>query len=125
MLRKRFGMCEVIDNGKTRVVNRGVDVAVFTTTEFSAEAMKASRTLVVKGISTAVIEVMTLEPLDKETFISFAEKTGALVFAEQSVYEAVCGLLKGKQDVILEKVKEPTIQGIIETTLEVVKRKLY
>ena len=117
-------MCEVIDNGKTRVVNKGVDVAIFTTREFSIEAMKASRTLVVKGISTAVVEVMTLEPLDKETFISFAEKTGALVFAEQSVYEAMVDLIKGKQDIILERVKETTVQGIIETTLEVVKRKL-
>lgn len=117
-------MCEVIDNGKTRVINRGVDVAIFASSALAKEAMTASRTIVVKGVSTAVIEVMTIDPLDEETFISFAQKTGALVFVEQWLYDEVEELLKDDKDLLVEVVKEPTVQNIIQTTFELMKNKL-
>jgi transketolase C-terminal domain/subunit len=117
-------MCEVIDNGKTRVVNKGVDVAVIASSNTVAEAMKASRTLVVKGISTAVIEVMTVSPLDEGTFLSFAKKTKAMIFTEQYIYESAAELLHKQQPLIIEIIKEPTVQNIIQTTSEVIKRKL-
>jgi pyruvate/2-oxoglutarate/acetoin dehydrogenase E1 component len=117
-------MSEVIDNGKTRVINRGVDVAIFVSSDLAGDAMLASRTLVVKGISTAIIEVMTIDPLDEETFIDFAQKTGALVFLEQRLYDAFKVSRKDTKTLVIKIDKEPTVQNIIETTLEVVKSKL-
>lgn len=117
-------MCKEFDNGRTRVVNKGVDVAVFAGSSCIGDAMKASRTLVVKGISTAVIEVLAIEPPDEETIISFAEKTGALVFTEQRLYEAFRGLLKKYESVIIEIALDSTPQNIIDTTIKAIKRKL-
>ncbi|KZL89192.1 transketolase C-terminal domain-containing protein [Clostridium magnum] len=117
-------MCEIIDNGKTRIVNNGVDIAIFAGSGTVADAMKASRYIVVKGVSTAVIEVLTIDLLDEETFLNFADKTGAMVFVEQQVYEAAKELLGRQQSVIVELVEKPTVQCIINTAFEVVKRKL-
>lgn len=117
-------MCQIIDNGKTRVVNNGVDIALFASSTTVADVMKASRYIVVKGVSTAVIEVLTTDQLDEETFSNFADKTGAMVFVEQQLYEAARELLDRHQSVIVELVEKPTVQCIINTAFQVVKRKL-
>ena len=124
LLRRGFNMCKEIDNGKTRIVNKGVDVTVIASSNTIAQAMKASRTLVVKGISTAVIEVLTIEPLDKKTFLDFAEKTGVFIFTEQWLYKAITEQLLNHESIMIELVKEPTSQNIIDTTTDVIKRKL-
>ena len=117
-------MCEVIGKGKTRVVNKGVDVAVIASSNTVSAAMRASRTLVVKGISTAVIEVMTINSLDKDTFLDFAKKTEAMVFTEQYIYEAVKRVLDNCEPLLIEVVKVPTVDNIIKVTIKVIKRKL-
>lgn len=117
-------MCEVINNGMTNIINKGVDLAVFVSRDAAAAAMNASRILVVRGISTAVIEVLTLDPFDYETLLEYAEKTGALVFAEQWLYEAVSEVLEGCKSVIVEVSKNTMPESIIDTATSVIKRKL-
>lgn len=125
MFRGSASMCEVSDKINFRVVNKGVDVTIISSSTTIKESMKASRTLVVTGISTAVIEVITINsPLDEEVFLNFAKETHAIIFTEQYIYEAVIGILNNQYPLIIEVIKEPTVQNIIKTAIEVIKFKL-
>jgi len=75
-------------------VNKGVDVTLVTDSANIEVAMKASRTLVVRGISTVVLEVTCLSPIDERTMIHFIEATGALVFTNLDIYQASKYLFK-------------------------------
>lgn len=116
-------MCEIIDNGKSRIINKGTDVTIIASSEKSENAMKASRTLVVKGISTAIIELLTLDYLDKETILNYANKTKALVFIDKNIYELSREFLN---DDIAEitYIEEPTIENIIKFTTKTVQNKI-
>ena len=68
------------------------------------EAIEAKELLAAEGISAEIINVHTIKPLDKETILASAAKTGAIVTAEEhsiigglgsAVAEAVCESGKG------------------------------
>ncbi|MBQ3005175.1 MAG: transketolase family protein [Clostridia bacterium] len=85
--------------GKAVVLNEGTDVTICATGLMVNEAIEAQKLLAAEGISAEVINVHTIKPLDADTILKSAEKTGAIVTAEEhsiigglgsAVSEAVC-----------------------------------
>ena len=85
--------------GKAVVLNEGSDVTICATGLMVGEAIEAQKILAQQGISAEVINVHTIKPLDTETILASAAKTGAIVTAEEhniigglgsAVAEAVC-----------------------------------
>lgn len=66
--------------GTIKVRNKGVDIAILADAETVELAFAASRVLVVCGISTAVLEVTCLDPIDTKT-LRYYEQTTPILFA--------------------------------------------
>ncbi|MDH7508447.1 MAG: transketolase family protein [Methanomassiliicoccales archaeon] len=69
--------------GKSTEMLPGDDVAVIATGQMVAVALDAAEELKKLGISASVINMSTIKPLDEETIIRCARKTGAIVTAEE------------------------------------------
>jgi transketolase len=69
--------------GKAYCLRDGSDAAVIACGAMVYEALVAAEKLAEKGISVMVINNHTIKPLDKETILEAAEKTGAIVTAEE------------------------------------------
>ena len=85
--------------GKAVVLSEGTDVTICATGLMVNEAIEAQKILSEEGISAEIINVHTIKPLDSETILNSASKTGAIVTAEEhsvigglgsAVAEAVC-----------------------------------
>ena len=68
--------------GKAVTLQEGTDVTIFASGYCTAEALKAAEILEKEGISTEVINLFTWKPIDVEAIVKSAEKTGAVVTAE-------------------------------------------
>jgi transketolase len=69
--------------GKAVVMRPGTDVSIFACGIMVAESLDAAETLAGEGISVEVVNVSTIKPLDAETIIESAKKTGCAVSAEE------------------------------------------
>lgn len=69
--------------GRANVLREGTDVGILACGLMVYQAMMAADMLSEKGISAAVVDVHTIKPLDKETILAVARKTGCLVTAEE------------------------------------------
>jgi transketolase len=69
--------------GKANVIADGSDVAIFACGIMVPEAMKASESLRSRGVSAAVVDLHTIKPVDADTIVSFAQKCGRVVTAEE------------------------------------------
>lgn len=116
-------MCEKIDNGISRVINNGTDVAIITNGEKAEIALKASRTLVVKGISTAIIETLKYDIIDEEIILNYADKTGAVIFIDKNIYDIYIKCVN-KEETEVNFINNPTIENIINETEKTVQSKL-
>ena len=67
---------------KADTLRQGTDVTVFAAGLMVSEALKAAEGLAAEGISCEVINVHTVKPIDRETVLASAHKTGAAVTAE-------------------------------------------
>ncbi len=85
--------------GKAVVLKEGTDVTICATGLMVNEAIEAEKILAEQGISAEIINIHTIKPLDSETILASASKTGAIVTAEEhsiigglgsAVAEAVC-----------------------------------
>lgn len=85
--------------GKGIVLRDGQDAVIIASGIMVHEAMQAAMKLEDEGISAAVIDMFTVKPLDKELLLRYANKTGAVVTAENhncigglrsAVAEALC-----------------------------------
>lgn len=73
--------------GKGVVVEEGTDVTFVATGIMVAMALEARDILAKEGISARVVNIHTIKPLDDELILESAEKTGAIVTAEEhSIY---------------------------------------
>ncbi len=84
--------------GKAIVLNEGKDVTLIATGHTVWEALLAAEALEADGISAEVINMATIKPLDQEAIVKSAQKTGAVVVAEEhnlagGLGEAVAGVL--------------------------------
>ena len=84
--------------GKAKVLREGTDVTIIASGIMTATALDAAELLADKGISAEVIDPVSVKPLDRETILGSAGKTGAVVTAENhniigGLGSAVCELL--------------------------------
>ncbi|WP_164522379.1 transketolase C-terminal domain-containing protein [Halocella sp. SP3-1] len=85
------------------IINRDADDAVCTimaTGLMVYKSLEAARNLAESGIETRVIDLHTIKPLDKKLIIESAQKTGAVVTAED---HNICGGLGGAIAEVLGK----------------------
>ncbi|SCH78198.1 1-deoxy-D-xylulose-5-phosphate synthase [uncultured Collinsella sp.] len=101
---------EVYDEGFTcdvafaNVLREGSDISIMACGVEVAQALAAADALAAEGISAEVVDVMSVKPLDEETIIASAAKTGrVLTVEEHSIYggmgSAVAELLGEKHPV--------------------------
>lgn len=90
---------------KAHVVREGEDVTIVSSGIMVREALEAAELLDQQGISAEVINVHTIKPLDAQTIIRSAKKTGAVVTAEN--HSIIGGLRSAVCEVLMEN--HPTI----------------
>ena len=69
--------------GKAQVMNEGTDVTLIACGHTVWESLQAAEALEAQGISAEVLNFASIKPLDQETLIASARKTGAVVVAEE------------------------------------------
>ena len=69
--------------GKARLVRDGADVVVFANGPMVHEASEAASELAAQGVDVMVVDLHTVKPLDEEFVLAAAQKTGAVVTAEE------------------------------------------
>lgn len=69
--------------GKAYVLREGRDVALLGTGTMTYHLLVAAKLLAEKGIEAEVVHVPTIKPLDYETILKTAQKTGRVVTAEE------------------------------------------
>lgn len=70
--------------GKAYVLRKGSDISLFGTGTMSYQLLKAANILADKGIDADVVHIPTIKPLDEETILASARKTGRVVTAEEA-----------------------------------------
>lgn len=87
--------------GEANVLRAGEDAVIIATGEITMLALEAAEKLAGEGIETAVINMHTIKPLDKDAVMRAAEHSRALVtFEEHSIYG---GLGSAVAEVLAEK----------------------
>ena len=76
--------------GRANVLREGTDVTVVAYARMAVLARQAAEELAKEGLSCEVIDLRTLNPLDTESFVASARKTGRAVVVEECW--ATCGL---------------------------------
>ncbi len=69
--------------GRANVLLDGEDVAVFGCGPVLYSALRAAEELRRRGIRVAVVDVHTVKPIDRETIVKYASKTGLVVTIEE------------------------------------------
>lgn len=69
--------------GHAKILRDGTDLSIVACGVMLNEAVEAAETLAKEGVSATVIDSHTLKPLDSETIVRAARKTGAIVTAEE------------------------------------------
>lgn len=77
--------------GKGIVMRDGKDVTLVACGAMVSSALEAADALSGKGIDAAVIDMHTIKPIDADLLREYAEKTGAVVTAEQHVLQGGFG----------------------------------
>lgn len=97
------------DFGKATVLREGTDVTIAAIGLEVSQALLAADLLAEEGISAEVIDVFSVKPLDEDTILASARKTGRVVTVEEhSIYgglgSAVAELLGEKEPTPLKRV---------------------
>ena len=95
--------------GKAEVLRQGSDVSIFATGIMTAKVLDAAETLAKQGVQAEVINVHTIKPLDEETVIASAKKTGKVVTAEE--HSIIGGLGSAVAEVLARQC--PTKQAFV------------
>ncbi len=91
--------------GRANVLRKGSDVTLAACGVMVAEALAAADLLVADGISAEVIDVATIKPIDAETIVASAKKTGAVVTCEE--HSIIGGLGSAVAEVLGENAPVP------------------
>ena len=67
---------------KADLLRAGTDVTILAAGLMVSESLQAAEALAAEGISCEVINVHTVKPIDRETILASAQKTGVIVTAE-------------------------------------------
>ena len=69
--------------GKGKLLREGTDVTLIACGMMVAVALDAAELLAAEGVNAAVIDMSTIKPIDRALICEWAEKTGAVVTAEE------------------------------------------
>lgn len=94
--------------GKAVILKEGTDVTIIATGLMVNEALIAAAELLKDGISAQVVNMATIKPLDAETVINCAKKTGAVVTAEE--HNIIGGLGGAVCEVLSQSVPVPVLR---------------
>jgi transketolase len=86
--------------GKAKLLKEGTDVTIIACGVEVVQALKAAAELSAQGISTRVIDMFTIKPVDSEIIIESSIKTGAIVTAEN--HNVIGGLGSAVAEVLSE-----------------------
>jgi transketolase len=106
----------VFEPGKGHIIRDGNDVTIMAIGLMVDMAIDAAKELEGKGISARVINMACVKPIDEELIIESAQKTGAIVTAEEhsmigGLGDAVAHVLVGSVPVVQEMVAIPDVFG--------------
>jgi 2-oxoisovalerate dehydrogenase E1 component beta subunit len=73
-----------VDLGLANVVHAGTDISIITYGAMVPEAISAAKTLTKSSISCEVIDLRTISPLDTETILATAKKTGKVLVLHEA-----------------------------------------
>ena len=91
--------------GKAVTLREGTDLVIFACGILVHEAMQAALALEKEGVSAAVVDMFTIKPLDRKAVLAWAEKTGAVVTAEN--HNRIGGLYSAVSEVLAEERPTP------------------
>ena len=95
--------------GKGTVISDGSDVTLIAIGDMVSRSIEAAKQLAAEGISAAVIDMASIKPIDEALIVSYAEKTGCIVTAED---HNVIGGLGGAVSEVLVRNK-PVVQEFV------------
>ncbi len=103
----------VFEIGKGNVIYEGSDIAIFAIGEMISEAIKAREVLKSHGISTAVVDMFTIKPLDEELVKIVSKGKKVIVAAEN--HSIIGGLGSAIAEVLAENpIEAPLIRIAIQ-----------
>lgn len=80
-----FSMAESpFEIGKAYILKDGTDVSLMGTGTMTYQLLVAAKQLAEQGINAEVVHVPTIKPLDEETIIASAKRTGRVITAEEA-----------------------------------------
>ena len=88
---------------KADTIKEGKDLSIFVTGFLTRDVIEASRLLAEEGIDAEIINVHTIKPVDKETVVASARKTGTVLTVENH------NVIGGLQSAVLEALAEEKI----------------
>ena len=94
--------------GKGVQLEEGTDATIIATGLMVPYALEARELLKADGIDAAVVNIHTIKPIDREIIKKAAEKTGAIVTAEE--HNVNCGLGSAVAEVICEECPVPMLR---------------
>lgn len=95
-----------LELGRAYVLREGTDVTIAACGVEVAEALKAAELLAEQGVSAEVIDVACVKPLDVDTIVASAAKTGRIVTCEE--HSVLAGMGSAVSEVLSEVCPVPT-----------------
>jgi transketolase len=94
--------------GKAEILAQGTDVTIAACGLMVSVALEAREVLARDGIAAEVVNVSTIKPLDRETLLTSAQKTGVVVTAEE--HQIVNGLGSAVCELLAEELPTPVVR---------------
>ena len=68
--------------GEARIVNKGEDLTIISSSYMTLEAIRAAEILKNEGINVEVVDLRTIKPLDKKAILDSVSKTGRMIVVD-------------------------------------------
>ena len=91
---------------KADMLREGKDISIFVSGMLTADTLEAAKLLAEEGIHAEVINVHTIKPIDKETVLASAQKTGAVLTVENH------NVIGGLHSAVLEVLAQEKIPAV-------------
>jgi len=88
---------------KADTLREGTDLSIFVSGMLTTDVLEAAKLLAAEGINCEVINIHTIKPIDKESVIASARKTGAVLTVENH------NVIGGLHSAVLEALAEEKI----------------
>ena len=101
-----FGEDYTFDLFKADLLKEGKDLSIFVSGMLTADVLEAEKALAAEGISAEIINIHTIKPIDRESVIASARKTGAVLTVENH------NVMGGLHSAVLEALSQEKIPAL-------------